>query len=127
MLVDLLLAAALAYGLAWLLNKLFFKEKPVSSVKAVLMTVVFFLLITIMLTAAMHYRRDLLGLPIKKLFDFSGIGISIIFYWTLNKVKKLKFEILTRDGGHQANFDSKEKAEEYVARNSDKNYSIKEK
>jgi len=45
----------------------------------------------------------------------------------LNKVKKLKFEILTQDGGHQANFDSKEKAEEYVARNSDKNYSIKEK
>ena len=127
MLVDLLLAAAIAYGLAWLLNKKFYKENPISSGKAVMMTVVFFLVITILLTAAMHYRNDLLGLPVKKLFDFSGIGISILFYWTLNKVKKLKYEILTQDGGSVATFDNKEKADEYIAKNSDKNYTIKQK
>ena len=127
MLVDLLVAAAVAYGLAWFLNRKFFNENPVSSGKAVMMTIGFFIVITIVLTASMHYRNDLLGLPVKKLFDFSGIGISILFYWTLNKVKKLKYEILTQDGGSVATFDSKEKADEYIAKNSDKNYTIKEK
>ena len=76
-------------------------------------------------------ENKILGLlrkiPTKKIFDFSGIGMTILFYWSLNKVKKLKFEILSIDGGRVATFDSKEKADEYLKKNADKNYSIKQK
>jgi hypothetical protein len=127
MLVDLILAVAIVYGLAWFLNKKYYKENPVSSGKALLMTVGIFVVITMLLTAGMHYRNAELGLPTKKIFDFSSIWISIVFYWSLNRVKKSKYEILTADGGSVATFDSKEKADEYLSKNSDKNYSIKEK
>jgi cytochrome bd-type quinol oxidase subunit 2 len=125
MLIDLILATAIAYGLAWLLNKKYYKENPASSGKALLMTIGIFIVITILLTAGMHYRNAELGLPTKKIFDLSSIWISILFYFTLNRVKKQKYEILTEKGGSVATFDSKEKAEEYLKNNPNKNYVIK--
>jgi hypothetical protein len=127
MLIDLLIGYLIAFGIAWLLNKKYYKENPVSAVKALLMSFGIFFAATIFLTLGMHYRNSILEIPTKKIFDFSGIGMAILFYWSLEKVKKLKFEIITVDGGHVATFDSKEKADKYLYKNLDKNYSIKEK
>lgn len=127
MLIDMVLGYLIVFGIAWILNKKYFKENPVSSGKALLLSIAIFLIATILLTMGMHYRNSILGHPTKKIFDFSGIGMTILFYWSLNRIKKLKFEILTIDGGHVATFDSKEKADEYLGKNADKNYSIKQK
>lgn len=127
MLIDMVAGYVIVFGIAWILNKKYFKENPVSSGKALLMSIAIFIVATVLLTMGMHYRNSILGIPTKKIFDFSGIGMTILFYWSLNKVKKLKFEILNIDGGHVANFDSKQKADEYLEKNADKNYSIKEK
>jgi hypothetical protein len=75
----------------------------------------------------MHFRNTELAIPTKKLFDFSSIGLSIFFYLFLNRKKKGEFEILTADGGSVAKFETKEKADEYISKNSEKNYIIKEK
>jgi hypothetical protein len=127
MLIDLALAYAVVFGLAWFLNKKYYKENPISTGKALMMSLGIFVVMTILLTVGMHYRNSALGIPTKKLFDFSSIGMAILYYWSLNRVKKLKFEILTQEGGSVATFDSKQKAAEYLAKNQEKNYSIKEK
>ena len=125
--IDYLIVAAIVFGLAWGLNAKFYKENPASKTKAWVLTIVLFIVLTVVMTMLMHYRYSMLGITPKKLLDFSSIGLAAIFYWTINKVKKGEFEILTADGGSVATFDSKEKADEYLAKNSDKNYTIKEK
>jgi hypothetical protein len=125
--IDYLIIAVLTYALSWVLNKKFFNENPLSQGKAILISIGMFIVLTIVLTGLMHFRNTELGIPTKKLFDFSSIGLSIFFYLFLNRKKKGEFEILTSDGGSVAKFDSKEKADEYISKNSEKNYTIKEK
>ena len=85
-----------------------------------------FIVLTIILTGLMHYINYAAGIPTKKAFDFSSIWFALLFGWTLNTVKKIKFLVVTSDGSTVATFKNKPKAEKYLADNLDKNYSIKE-
>ena len=114
------------YGIAWILNKKYFNEKPLSSNKSFLLMIGMFIVLTIILTGFMHYTREVAGEPIKKAFDFSSIVFALLFGWTLNTVKKIKFLVVTAEGNTVATFKNKPKAEKYLADNLDKSYSIKE-
>ena len=126
MMIDYIVIAIVVYGIAWLLNKKYFNEKPLSSNKSFLLMIGVFIVLTVILTALMHYRNEAAGIPTTKIFDFSSIGLAILFGWTLNTVKKIKFLVVTAEGNTVATFKNKPKAEKYLADNLDKNYSIKE-
>lgn len=125
--IDYLIVAVLTYGLSWVLNKKYFNESPISRSKAIMFSLVIFVLLTVILTGLMYMRYSGLGIQPTKPLDFSSISLAIFFYLFLNKVKKGEYEILTPDGGSVATFDSKEKADEYISKNIEKNYVIKEK
>jgi hypothetical protein len=125
--IDYLIVAALTYGLSWVLNKKYFNESPISRTKAIVFSLAMFVILTVILTGLMYMRYSGLGIQPTKPLDFSSISLAIFFYIFLNKVKKGEYEILTPDGGSVATFDSKEKADEYISKNIEKNYVIKEK
>lgn len=124
--IKWIVVSIVVYGIAWILNKKYFNKKPLSSNKSFLMMIGMFIILTIFLTGLMHFTRDAAGLPIKKAFDFSSIWFALLFGWTLNTVKKIKFLVVSSDGSTVATFTNKPKAEKYLADNLDKNYSIKE-
>ena len=123
--IDYLIVAALTYGLSWLLNKRYFNENPISRTKAILFSFVMFVVLTFILTALMYARYSGLGIEPSKPLDLSSIGLAFFFYLFLNKIKKGEYEVLTAEGGHVVSFDTKEKADDYVSKNSRNNFVIK--
>lgn len=117
------LAAIIVYAIAKVLNKKFYEAHPASKLKAVLISCLFFIALTIYFTLATYIRYAALDLPVKNPLDLSGISYAIFFYWMLIKVKT-KFDIVTEKGGYVASVDSKVEAEEYLANNADKKYKI---
>jgi len=113
MIVDFLVIGAVVYGLAWLLNKQIYKQNPASKLAAYGISFVVFLITTGVLTALTNK------------LNFSSFFMAWIFYSVLNKVKKEEFEIMSAEGNLIATFDNKEKADDYIVKNTDKNYSIK--
>lgn len=124
--IKYIVVLVVVYGIAWMLNKKYFNEKPLSSGKSFLLMIGMFIVLTVILTALMHYINYATGTPTKKIFDFSSIWFALVFGWTLNTVKKIKFLVVTAEGNTVATFKNKPKAEKYLADNLDKNYSIKE-
>jgi hypothetical protein len=124
MILQYLILFLIALVLAWVLNKMYFNEKPLSDNKALLFSILFFVVITLVL-----FVLNILNIsaenPSKKIVDFSGLLFSVLFFFRLNKIKIEVYQVVDEKGKIIASYKDLAKAESFLIHNTNKNYSIK--
>ena len=131
--LNYIIVGAIVYGIVWLLNKKYFNENPMRRGIAWMYTVLVFFVASIVMSFLISIEfgaiSNMTGEEIhpKNIFNFKGgVIMAFTFFTSIKKKKKGVFEIVTKSGNMVAEFDSKEKAEEYLAKNENSGYVLKE-
>ena len=132
-LIACLLGGLITYGLSLYLNKTYFDKAPAKSIHAWAMAICYCLAM-LLVFSLLRYLSTLIFVQVSidsmRLDQgtlMGSLALAFFFYKRLNKKSIGIFEVLSTGGNIVATFDSKTLAEEYVEKNQEMNFSIKEK